>query len=337
MDILIKSFNRPYYLDKCIQSILTFVIDSELKILVLDDGTSIDYLNKLQEKYPIISIVKSEYYQTKSELIISESKDFVSNIPINLWIESARNASDYFLMLEDDFWFTKSINLNNIIFDLEQNNILMLKLCWLGNSKLIPKSITKKINNLNIYKDKLITKNTFLHQLIFHTNKYFIAGFMRFIGLNTEQNLLDYYHIYATAGSIFNKKYFLSLWENHQNNVDESLQIKNALSFLNKNKNSNFGYFEQEFLKTGFASAATNSNKNYENTNIDMFVFNNILNQAWYNDEIIVTNDFENDLNFAEIETILEKTNNPNAHKLEWHKWTNAFKKQYTDFGCQID
>lgn len=336
MDILIKSFNRPYYLDKCIQSILTFVIDSKLKILVLDDGTPIEYLDKLQEKYPIISIVKSEYYQTKSELLISESEAFVPNIPINLWVESAKSASDFFLLLEDDFWFTKSINLNNIIFDLEQNNILMLKLCWLGNSKLIPRN-SSKIKNINIYKDNLITKNKFLYQLIFHTNKYFIAGFMRFIRLNTEQNLLDYYHIYATAGAIFNKKYFLSLWENHQNKVDESLQIKNALGFLNENKNSKFGFLDQEILKTGFASAATNSNKNFENANIDMFVFNKILNKAWFNDEIIVTNDFENDLKFAEIETILEKTNNPKAQKLEWQKWTSAFKKQYTDFGCQID
>jgi hypothetical protein len=337
MDILIKSFNRPYYLDKCIQSILKFVIDSELKILVLDDGTPIEYLNKLQEKYPIISIFKSEFYENKKDLIVAESDDYISKIPINLWVESARNVSDYFLLLEDDFWFTKPINLNNITLDLEQNKIQMLKLCWLGNAKLIPKSITKKINNLNIYKDKLITKNKFLYQLIFHSNNYFIAGFMRFIGLNSRQNLLDYYHIYATAGAIFNKNYFLNLWDNHQNKVDESLQIKNAVIFLNKNKKSNFGYLDQEFLKTGFASAATNSNKNYENIKIDMFVFNKILNQAWLKNEFISTNDLEKDLNFFEIETILEKTNNLNSLKSEWQKWTIAFKKQYTDFGCQID
>lgn len=337
MDILIKSFNRPYYLDKCIKSILQFVIDSELKILVLDDGTPIEYLNKLQEKYPIISILKSEFYQIKNELITTESSDFVSNIPIDLWVESAEKTSDYFLLLEDDFWFTKPINLDKIVLDLEQNKIQMLKLCWLGNSKLIPKSISKKINNLNVYKEKLITKNKFFYQLIFQTNKFFIAGFMQFFQLNNEQNLLDYYHIYATAGAIFDKNYFLNLWENHQNKVDESLQIKNAIGFLKENKNSNFGYLDQEILKTGFASAATNSNKNYVNIKIDMFVFNKILNKAWFNDEFIVKNDFENDLNFSDIETILEKANNPNALKSEWQKWTTAFKKQYTDFGCQID
>ncbi len=337
MNILIKSFNRPYYLDKCIQSILQFVTNSELKIWVLDDGTPNEYLNKLKVKYPIISIYKSEYYQTKNELIISESEGFVPNIPINLWVESAKKASDHFLLLEDDFWFIKPINLNEIGIELMENKIQMLKLCWLGNSKLLPKNSIKNSKAINVYSDNLITKNKFLYQLIFHAKKYFISGFMKFFQLNTEQNLLDYYHIYATAGAIFEKKYFLSLWQNHQNKVDESLQIKNAIGFLKENKNSNFGYLDQEILKTGFASAATNSNKNYENIKIDMFVFNKILNQAWFNNEFIVTDDFENDLNFSDIETILENENNPKALKLEWQKWTIAFKKQYTDFGCQID
>ena len=35
--IIIKSFNRPYYLDRCLQSIYKFV-KGNFKIIVLDDG-----------------------------------------------------------------------------------------------------------------------------------------------------------------------------------------------------------------------------------------------------------------------------------------------------------
>ena len=48
MDIIIKSFNRPYYLDRCLQSIQTFVQDSKYTIMVLDDGTSQKYLDKIK-------------------------------------------------------------------------------------------------------------------------------------------------------------------------------------------------------------------------------------------------------------------------------------------------
>ena len=38
MDIIIKSFNRPYYLDRCILSILKNV-KGDFKIKIVDDGT----------------------------------------------------------------------------------------------------------------------------------------------------------------------------------------------------------------------------------------------------------------------------------------------------------
>jgi glycosyltransferase involved in cell wall biosynthesis len=59
MDILIKSFNRPYYLDRCIQSVKKFVVNSDYKIIVLEDGTPEKYLNKIIEKHPEVRLLKS--------------------------------------------------------------------------------------------------------------------------------------------------------------------------------------------------------------------------------------------------------------------------------------
>jgi len=48
--IIIKSFNRPYYLDRCLQSIYKFV-KGNFKIIVLDDGTPGKYLNKSKKSF----------------------------------------------------------------------------------------------------------------------------------------------------------------------------------------------------------------------------------------------------------------------------------------------
>ena len=225
MDILIKSFNRPYYLDKCIQSILKFVTDSSLKIIILDDGTPEIYLKKISDKYPMITILKSEYYQDKQNLITSNSEVFISKIPIRLWLSEAAKSTDYFMLLEDDIWFTKPLNINELNPVLRTKKSLMLKMFWLTNSKLIPNHFEEFNGKIKIFSPKLLTKNKLLYKIIFMFQRFKINQITSFLKLNTEQNKLNYYHIYSTAGVIFNKKYFLNLWHNHNNEVDENLQI----------------------------------------------------------------------------------------------------------------
>ena len=55
MDIFIKTFNRPYYLERCIISIIKN-LNGIYTIKILDDGTSDECLNKLKVKYPELII-----------------------------------------------------------------------------------------------------------------------------------------------------------------------------------------------------------------------------------------------------------------------------------------
>lgn len=138
MDIFIKSFNRPFYLDRCLQSIENFV-EGDFCVKVLDDGTPEIYLSKIKEKHPKIEIIKSENYQNKVAAI-AENLQFGNEIdgftiPTNLWYKAAKNASDYFIMIEDDVWFTHKINVNDLQETCQKNQISLLKLGWLGNKK----------------------------------------------------------------------------------------------------------------------------------------------------------------------------------------------------------
>jgi hypothetical protein len=338
MDILIKSFNRPYYLDRCIQSIVLNSQNSEYKIIVLDDGTPQKYLDKLLGKYPEIKILKSDLYDEKSNAIAYDMTTINSKIPIDLWIHSAKNASNYFLLIEDDFWFTASFNLKKFRLNLEADKIKMLKLCWLGNLELLPENSVSPNNLYSIYSPNLYTVNPHLFHLIFRMDRFKIRKILTFFKIYSKERFLKYYTIYATSGIIFKKKYFLNLWKNHKNSVDERLQLLNAVKFINKKKKiSNFGFSNIELMKTGFLSSASNQNKAFKNVAIDMFAFNKIINDAWFNNDFDVMDNYPNDLNSEKMESLLIKCNNPMAQVSEWKKWVQAFKNQYIAFGCKID
>ena len=113
VNIFIKSFNRVFYLDRCLQSIETFV-EGNCTVKILDDGTPEKYLQKIKEKHPNVEILKSENYQNKILAIeenLKSGKEIDGfTIPTELWINAVKNATDYFIITEDDVWFTQKIN-----------------------------------------------------------------------------------------------------------------------------------------------------------------------------------------------------------------------------------
>lgn len=334
MDILIKSFNRPYYLDRCLQSVYANVQDVNFSVKILDDGTPAQYLEKIQRNYPEVLIFKSSYYNEKSKAIDDNQELESLKIPIDLWINAAKDATDYFLLLEDDFHFTKNINLEETQKTLQDENIYLLKLIWLNNSKLINGNTIKIRKNIKIYKPNFFLKRPFLHRFIFGTTRYNIRKIMSVCSLYSKDRALHYYSIYSVAGAIFKKDYFLTLWKNHENQVDENLQLKNAVKYLYRNPKIQFARTNEECVTTGFFSSATN--KNFTAGNFDVFELNKILNEAWFNGKFDLTNGDSEDLVVSKIEGILSEQNNFRATAEDWNKWVLLFKQQFQKIGCNI-
>lgn len=332
MDILIKSFNRPYYLDRCLFSIQKHAKNSFERIVVLDDGTPKQYLDKIQEKYPQAEITKSDLYDKKS-LNLTES--YKGEIPIDFWVESAKKSSDYFLLLEDDFWFTTDLDLVEIEKSIAEDNLVFLKLFWLGNPKLTSKNVIESKSIYNIIKPKLLTRNPFLYKKIFKTYGFRFNDLMKFLGLYTTERNLAYYHIYSVAGSVFKKDYFVSLWKNNTGKVDEGLQIQNALEYLESNSNSKIAHSKKEYFQTGFSTAATLTHKKYEGVNLDIFEVNKFLNEAWFNSQFDVVSNLPKDILETEIVQILNNADKTENLTSEWKKWHNNFKNQYEKLGCK--
>ena len=313
-------------------------IGEDLRIKVLDDGTPQKYLDKIQEKFPEIKIYKSEFYNQKVAFTEKGERPEIHNIPIDLWIKVAAESSQNFILLEDDIWFTETVNIQELQSTIDQENLVFVKFFWLGNPVLVQEKSSEIKNNIRIFQADLFVNNPFLYNFIFYKfNRFKIRKTLQTLKIHTRKRHLSYYSIYSVAGVVFNKDYFAALWSSHNNEVDEFLQLYNAVNYKFKNKNAAFGRTENEIVRTGFSSSATNQFKNYDDVNVDMFRFNKIINDAWLRGNFDSMSNFPADFIQENIITVLRSSKDSEVSIEEWQKWVAKFKNQFTAFGCQID
>lgn len=335
MDIIIKSFNRVYLLDRCISSIYEFIQNFDGKIVVIDDGTPKKYLDKLSLKYPDVVIEKTDFYEVKSNYIEGKQELFEKRIPIDSWLKTVRDSSDYFLLIEDDMCVTKTVDWNNLKNFIGVEKPLLLKLFWLGNNSLIASNKEQNKDNYVVYEPKLISKSLFVFKL-FSFDRFKFRLFTEFIGLYSLQNKLNYYAIYSVAGAIFKKAYFLNLWNDNDGHVNEDLQLGNALRYIKKQNKSCFARFKDETLMTSFISSATNFSRDYDKE-FDMFAFNKILNDAWHDNLISFNRDYSSDISVQIIEKELTSMDISSVFIEKWKVWVESFKNQYKNLGCLVN
>ena len=84
---------------------------------------SIIFIFPEEEYCRFILLSKSDLYFEKSNAILNGDSNVNSKIPIDLWLSAAENASNYFLLIEDDFWFTTAFNLKKFRLKTDFSNI----------------------------------------------------------------------------------------------------------------------------------------------------------------------------------------------------------------------
>ncbi|WP_369014298.1 glycosyltransferase [Flavobacterium anhuiense] len=337
MNVFIKSFNRPYYLDRCLQSILLNVIDDNLSIIILDDGTHPKYLKKIKDKYPNVSIKLSPFYDEK----VKKIEKFISHgevikemeIPTQFWLSSINESKDkYFILLEDDFWFKEKINIDEIYNLLETNKLCMLKLFYFGNPRLISGKLKEISKTINEIKPSFLIKNEFLFKKVFLGNPFKIWSILHRLRIKNKSKI-NYYTIYHVAGAIFSKKYYSHLWKDFTGVVNEDEQLIKALNFYNTEKNVRYGVVKKDVVTTSFSSSATNM---FEGIDFNPFIYNDILNRSWFADELNPMSGYPQDILEDDIVKILNKNTDKLIPVDNWRKWANRFKNQYKEVGFQI-
>ncbi|WP_413531713.1 glycosyltransferase family 2 protein [Empedobacter brevis] len=338
--IIIKSFNRPYYLDRCLSSIYNYV-NGDFEVKVLDDGTPKQYLAIIQDKFPTAKIITSNQYQEKIQAIsdnINQGKKIDGfKIPTDLWYNEVKSSSDYVLVTEDDVWFTETLNIDEVVTEMKSFSIPLLKLGWLGNysddKNLIINDLTNYLNKTQ--PKKIFTSNKFVMDLFMY-NKYKFFTILYKLGLVDNGTKRKYLALNSILMGLYQKEYWLSIWEDAKGKVDEKQQLRNAAAWYNKNKKAIFARTKQELLKTTFKSSATGSYHEYGN-HFDVNRMNHILNEAWLNNEFDAMQNYPKDFSDDYIKIFLDKANHADAQYTEWFKWAEKFRQQYRNLGAEVD
>jgi len=338
--IIIKSFNRPYYLERCLHSIYACV-KGNFEIKILDDGTPKKYLEVTKSKFPNAKIITSSQYQDKikaiEDNILKGNKIDGFTIPTDLWYNEVKTSSDYVLVTEDDVWFTNPINIDEVVSEMKSFSIPLLKLGWLGNysddKNLIIDKLSDDLNQAQ--PQKLFTSNKFVMDLFMY-NKYKFFTILYKLGLVDNKTKLKYWSLNSILMGLYQKEYWLSIWEDAKGKVDEKQQLRNAAAWCHKNKNVIFARTNQEVLKTTFKSSATGSYHEYGN-HFDVNRMNYILNEAWLNKEFDAMQNYPKDFSDDYIKSFLDKENHLDAQYDEWFKWAEKFRQQYRNLGAEVD
>ena len=337
-DIFIKSFNRAFYLDRCLKSIKMFV-SGNYKITVLDDGTPQKYLDKIQKLYPEVVILKSENHRDKERAIkdnLEKGQEINGfQIPTKLWRNAAQEASEYFIMTEDDVWFTKPINIDELRENALKHNINLLKLGWLGSHKDDQWAEIKPINKLVSSikpKDLFLPCTPFIDWFFYNKYKFFTILYK--LGKVNHESTTKYWLLNSILMGFWEKNYWLYIWKDANGKVDEKQQLRNAAIYYKKHhKNQNFiARLSDEAMKTTFQSSATNSYHRY-GIDFDVNYFNYLINEAWLDGRFDAMQNFPKDFDLGYLERFLDKKIPSENFKI----WVENFKNQYKKLGCEVD
>jgi GR25 family glycosyltransferase involved in LPS biosynthesis len=311
-------------------------------IKVMDDGTPERYLTKIQEKYPKVIITRSENYNEKRNAIeenLQNGKEINGfKIPTQLWIQSVKEASPYFIITEDDVWFTERINVTKLEKTMNEENISLVKLGWLGNTSPFGDFEHHRItSDITVVYPKLFTAPRFVMSWFFFNTFKFFSLLYR-LGLVTNHTKGKYWVLNSILMGMYKKEYWLEIWKNADGKVDEKRQLLNASLYYRKHKKDKnlIAQLNTEAMKTSFISSATNSYHSFED-NFDMNQFNHIINEKWYNNEFDPLENFPKDFSQKYISFFLDEVKNERATSSEWKKFTEKFKSQYRNQGCLID
>jgi glycosyltransferase involved in cell wall biosynthesis len=334
IDIYIKSFNRAYYLERCIRSIYQFVAGS-FRIIILDDGTPDVYLKRIEELFPDVEVVKSDYYSEKSHALqqhIEQRATYnLNTIPSEFWFREISKASSIFLLLEEDAWITHSIQIDELTNSMIRGNLCILKIGWNGSQHLVSghKEAISPIAERIVPKLPL-DRNFILTAIL--TNKFKFRSLLYKLKIITPAVITPYYTLYTVTSALFEKNYWLYLWETSGNLVNEGDQLLQALKWK-EHYASNYGKTIQEVVKTSFVTSSTNR---FSAVDFDMITLNHHLNEAWLSGALSWSENFPRDFDITYLTQFIQ-FEDADMYVDQWKSWISMFKKIYREIDCVVD
>jgi len=255
--VYIKSFNRPFYLDRCIRSI-RFNVKGCSRIIVLDDGTLSKYVTRLSSLHPGVEFRSSGADDRKYELLRAERFDQIqSDYPVasDFWsAELRKETAPYFFLLEDDAWVCRRLDLARIVASLVAHNAVMYK-CWWPDEV---ESLHQVTQSLRAPDGQGIDYYDF-----------------------TATKIVDLYVAWVVAFAVFRADYWLNNFAGIKRMADEHTQLCNVQDFISAQPQSRFAKSPQRIVYQGWAIPGR-STPEYYDKGLRQHLYMDALNEAWF-------------------------------------------------------
>jgi hypothetical protein len=292
MNVFIKSFNRPFYLDRCIRSV-KFNVSGYNRIIVLDDGTLTAHLDRIRKLHPDVEIRSSGADDGKVEMLRQEKFDEIArrypSAP-EFWMrEIAGDSNAYCMVLEDDAWIVRRFDLAALLQNLTQNEAVICKMWWDPRDHRVTRCFECPTGP---------------------ALEYFEASF---------QTLNDAYMIWIVAFAVFRRDYWLNCVSAARRLGDERSQLIAASEFANSHPSIRYAKTKRRSVYQGWIVPARSTPEYYEKGLIQ-HLYMDALNEAWAAGQLEPTEGYPFDFSKATILGVLS-AKLPEATVRAWDEW----------------
>lgn len=155
--ILIKSFNRPWCLDRCLHSIVN--VKNAGKVVVVDDGTDEKYLKILRELYPFVIFKTDPRNKGKTDHIRKNTNLGAVGLwngvdPNRNWVAAVNEFKSEFMFLhEDDVYTPKMFDMTPLTAAMKKHNISYLDLSGKFGRRCRVENVISSDDTITLYEN----------------------------------------------------------------------------------------------------------------------------------------------------------------------------------------
>lgn len=302
INIYIKSFNRPFYLDRCIRSV-KFNVTGHSKIIVLDDGTPSTFIERIRQLHPDVEIRSSGADDGKVELLRQEKFQEIERLypsALDFWTREVKSDSNrYCLILEDDAWIVRRLDLSPLVQNLESNEVVICKLWWSNH-------VHKTTERYSCSSGPTI--------------EYFDPIYDSSKGASS---------IWIVAFALFRRDYWLNCVSKARRLADERSQLVAASDFANRHSTVRFAKTEKRVVHQGWMIPARSTSEYYDR-GLVQHLYMDALNEAWAAGRLDSSEGYPFDFSKPAVLSVLREALPENAVRV-WEEWHEREIKYYYD------
>ncbi|MFT4202930.1 MAG: hypothetical protein QM610_03365 [Chitinophagaceae bacterium] len=330
-NIYIKSFNRPYFLDRCLYSIYRYMTGN-YRVIILDDGTPLKYIDRVKEKYPqVIFQFSDDAVKKRTEIeqaIRTGEEHYTRSIPLQFWHDTVEQGSGYFLLTEDDIWVTAPVDVDAYVQLMKAKKMNTIKLRWWGNENT---NVGERVL-LSGEVEAVIPKIHFAAEWIVK-NRFYIHAVLSRLKLIKGTFFQQLYTYYEVGGVFFDKRYWLFLYSGRlDSRVEEMVQLGKAAEWARKHPETMFGKCITEAGRSTYLTSAAGGYNGQ--TGFSMTMVNHYLNDEWYRGKFDSMQNFPEDYALDTVYDILQKSGDPKCDPEKWKKWSRDFQAHFVRIGA---